>query len=103
MTLILYGSAVRFGKEPRPLSANSDIITFILYDTKRNILLTKTSGTGIDQSDDGTYIITVPAEELNNVTFPNERYRYAVRLVEGDTGAKHVLSYGPFLIEDLPF
>lgn len=74
-----------------------------MYDSRSNVLLSKESGTGIDQTDNGTYTITVPADELNDVTFPAENYRYAVRITEGDTGNMYLLQHGPFRLKDLPF
>lgn len=103
MTLLLRGSAVRNGKTPRALATLGDVLTFILYDSKNNVLLTKRSGTGISQTDDGTYLITVPAEEVNLQTFPGDQYRYAVRITEGNTGEKYLVQHGPFYFKHLPF
>lgn len=103
MTLLLRGSAVRNGQQFRNLSSLGDDLTFVIYDTRNNILLTKRSGTGIDQADDGSYLVTVPAEEVNRQTFPLNQYRYAVRIIEGDTGERYLLQHGPFYFKDFPF
>ncbi len=102
MTLLLRGSAVRNGQTFRALANFDDELVFIIYDVKNNVLLTKRSGTGIDQSDDGSYLITIPAEEMNRQTFPIEQYKYAVRLTEGDTGERYLLQHGPMLLKDFP-
>jgi hypothetical protein len=96
------GLGVKRGNQPRTLSLSNDLLTFIIYDSRGNIILTKTSGTGIDQTDDGSYTVVVPADEMNATVFPGSTYRYMVGLTEGDTGEKHLLQHGPFTLTSLP-
>lgn len=103
MTLHLRGSAVRNGRYSRSLLTLGDVLRFVIYDTAGNIILHKESGTGIDQTDDGNYLITVPAGELNAQTFPKDQYKYAVRITEGDTGNPYLLKHGPLYLKNVPF
>lgn len=52
--------------------------------------------------DGGNYIVTISAAEMSRLVLPKDKYHYAVRITEGDTGERWRVIKGELYLEDLP-
>lgn len=98
------GAAVRKGRGLRALALLGDQIEFtIAEDREGPPLLSKSTGLGVEQGDNGVFTVTIPGTELTRSQFPNRRYYYTIKLTEGDTGESYLLGHGAFILESMPF
>ena len=103
MTLKLRG-VVDQNHRPRPFTTKLDTLEFGLAVAPNNSpIITKDSNAGIEIADDGTYEVTVTADEMSRTSLPLPEYWYALRIIEGDTSEKHLLVMGKLTLSDLPF
>jgi hypothetical protein len=98
----IVGSVIRHGL-PRALESNGDSLTFtISKDAKSDPLLTKTTVSGIEQSDNGVVVVFLARSDVTNEVFPEEEYWYLLRIDEGDSGDSFPVQCGPMILLDLP-
>jgi hypothetical protein len=101
-TLYAVGLVIRNGQR-RDLNANNDILTFTISQTAESApLIVKTTSFGIEQSDNGEFVVFFARSDLSETVFTNTEYFYLLRIDEGDTGDSYPVQLGPLILLDLP-
>ncbi|CCF85400.1 hypothetical protein [Nitrolancea hollandica] len=99
-TLLINGLVKRRGKLE---NLTDDTLKFAISDEDTQLaIITKTTGGGISQTSNGTYMIEVPATELETLDLPKDRYWFEVEMTE-PSGRRWVVARGPVILYPSPF